>query len=257
MKAFVASICIAVLVAVVIGFSAPVFGSEVPRGGISFQLNEEIWSRYMGVNGAIFYEDPILVSELTVSHSSGAYVDIWNSIALDEIGGSLNWGNETDFTIGYTFQTGGMCFDVGVCYFDLKPLFYVPGGDIIRLHGRISKEFRVSENHTLTPWGLVRVYFPMRASHILERGELGYVGVSHSWNLGSGLRLSHGPTILMDGGPWGFDPGFLGLYNLDLTLNLTDRLKVDLLSVKLAEPITTDDTREFESVWGAGLSWRF
>jgi len=257
MRALVVFGCIAVLIAVVTGFPASAPASEARGGRISFQLNEEIWSRYLGVNGAIFYEDPIFVSDLTVSFPKGFYLDVWNSLAINEIGGSLNWGNETDFTAGYTFQAGGICFDVGVCYFDLKPLFDVPRGDIVRLHGKASKEFRVAENHTLTPWGEIRVYFPMRASHELERGELGYVGLNNCWCLSPKFQISHGPAILIDGGPWGFDPGFMALYNLDFSLNLTDRLKVDLLSVRLAEPITTDDTREFETVWGGGVSWRF
>lgn len=257
MKGFVASICIVVLAVVVTGFPAFASASEVQKGRISFQLTEEIWSEYMGVNGAIFHDDLLFVSDLTVSFPNGTYIDVWNALALDEIGGSLNWGNETDFTVGYSREIGGVCFDFNVTYFDLKPLFYVPGGDIVRIQGRVSKQLTLSENHVLTPWGMFRVYFPIRASHELEKGELGYVGFKHSWNLSSKLHMSQGLTILRDGGPWRFDPGFLGLYDVGLTLDLTDNLSIRLLSVKLAEPLTTDDTRDSEIVWKGGLSWRF
>ena len=57
---------------------------DVSSGGKSHAFvisgSAQYLSKYLGLDGAIFYPDPVLQSSLTITHKSGAYANFWKSV---------------------------------------------------------------------------------------------------------------------------------------------------------------------------------
>lgn len=76
-------------------------------------------SQYVLVNGFAPHEGTIFIQELTLSHRSGFYADLWNAVSPTG-GWSSDGGDEVDYAIGFARTVGKFAVDAGYTYFDLR-----------------------------------------------------------------------------------------------------------------------------------------
>lgn len=76
-------------------------------------------SEYVLVNGYAPHGGDIFVQDLTVSHRSGFYIDLWNSVSPTG-GWSSDGGDEVDYGVGYAGTFGKFSVDASYFYFNLR-----------------------------------------------------------------------------------------------------------------------------------------
>lgn len=248
------TICCGVLL---IGVAGSVFAGD-SNENFSFTLSSKVYSKYLIADtGHIGHDKPVVQTDLFVSLPKGFYFDLWHSAGLDGTGLSSDYGDEIDYTMGWSGKLGGVNFDLGVSYFDLVDLFKSPQGDLIRPYLKLNKNFDVSESHRLTPF----VYFGFPYSAKGDEFGHGFFvrpGVKHAWQMTSNLTLNQRGNLFFDDGACGFDSGVFGEYRCDLSWQISKSTTIDLISVKGITPFTSlSDSRKTEIVYGTGITYRF
>jgi len=214
------------LVAIFLSLAAPfagaVFGEEIVVAeepavtGITGFVKVEGRSRYLGANGAIFYNDRATVTQFDISRG-GWYADIWVSSS----GGSGSWkddfGDEVDYTIGYAVEDGKWNYDVGVAYFDIV-------GEELGFDNVINPYLKLSRSMSWgSPYLKVEHYMPAGGS-LPTSGQQYHVGVSTSGFLFPhvGGRWSGSTTldVFYDTGAFDFDRGLIGSVEVSAQYNV-------------------------------------
>lgn len=69
--------------------------------------------------GVVAEDGPVFQSSVGLNCSNGLSFEIWTSTALDAKGsyGSRGYGDEIDFSVGYTHMFGRFQFDLGIAYY--------------------------------------------------------------------------------------------------------------------------------------------
>lgn len=187
------------------------------------------------------------------------YGDLWWSKSTSS--GSFNegFGNEVDLTIGCSGKAGDYNFNVGLGYLFIAELDELRG-DLLKLHLNISRDFRVSEQHILTPYARAEALFPLGwRGGDAKTGALLFVGLSHDWSAHSRLMLSHDLSLVCDTGSLvNFDSGCMAKYDARIGWKITDFVRLDFPTFRVITPISSfDDGRKTERAVGGGvvLSW--
>jgi hypothetical protein len=81
------------------------------------------WTRaqYLGVNGSIFLDNPVIQTDLGLRWDN-LYANIWWSVGLDDSDLNSNFGDEVDLTLGWAKTNGRFTWDTGLLYLEVVNL---------------------------------------------------------------------------------------------------------------------------------------
>jgi hypothetical protein len=205
------------------------------------QISSSSWStdtlsQYLGGDtGARLHDKPVLQSNLNVQFANGGYLNLWGSKSLDRDAPSDNFGNEIDFTVGWTGTVGALGVDLSAAYWALSnPLLFQSRGDAVQLTLELNREFKFGV-HTLTPYVKIEPTFPLDAS---ASGGYLHVGLRHKLVLTEGLSFTQGGRIIYDSGVFGNVNGYNLRYDSALVWNLSKNIALRLPTLRAFHPIT-------------------
>jgi len=222
---------------------------------ISVSFSSKLWSRYLGADGAIYHDEPVLQSDIFISLPKGFYFDIWHSVGLDDTDLSSNFGDEgPNFTLGWGGSWNQFGVDLGIAYIDGLPTFKMKQGDSLLPYVELNRKFDITDSHSLTPFAKLELLFP------LEDGEnLGDIfgGLKHNWQLSDKFAVNQKAYLLYDNS-WSPSSAVIGGYNVDLSWSLHDKITFNPLILKATTPLSSvDDERKLETVIGVGFTFHF
>ncbi len=227
---------------------------------VSVTSTSKLLSRYVGNNGAVLYNKPVVQTDVFVLLPRGFYADLWWSTGLDSTF-SNDGGDEIDWNVGWSGQIGaGVVFDVGVSFLDLAELFRGRGPipDFVQPYTGIEKTFTPSESHSLTPYLRIEFLLPVRDD--VRKGMYVHLGLKHTWKATEFLVLNQKAFVLYDTGVAGFDPALIGQYQTSFDWSLSKRWTLSAPIFKFSIPlssVSSTDGRESKMVYGFGLSFLF
>jgi len=249
--------CITVAMAYyfVIGESS---ASEPERPLFEINFSTKVLNRYVGDTGVVAYNRPVSQSDLTITHNpTGIYLDIWQSISLNNAGRSTNFGNEIEYYVGWAGEITGIGVDTGVAYFDLITLFNMPEGDIIQPYIELNKKFAVAEGHTLTPYARAEYGIPAKGNAKEFKGLYVHTGLKHGWRMSKDVSVIQKAVIIFDDGAYGADRAWVGAYEMSPSYRITEWLSFDLSGKVIGPFSNVADGRKTQFIGGAGFSVNF
>ncbi|MFH0830779.1 MAG: hypothetical protein V1895_01840 [Parcubacteria group bacterium] len=220
-----------------------------------FSFGSSLLSQYLGGNGAVFHDKPVLQSNLTISGSSGFYVDLWWSTGLDDSNFDSNFGDEADVTLAWAGELARIGVDLGVTYITISPIDNLPQDDLVDSFIKMSKGFSVGQN-SLSPYAKLEKYLS-QSDALFGGGTHLRTGMTHSWQFNKAWNLGQDFYALRDFGAFGNDPGWLGSYSLALNWQARKNLSVTLLRAKASDALSGMSDRDLELAYGCGVSGSF
>jgi hypothetical protein len=217
-------------------------------------FSSKVLSQYVGDTGAVFYHKPVAQSELTIAVGKGFYANIWTSVSLEDAGRNSNYGNEVDWTAGWSGETVGLTVDTGVSYFDLLPLFAGHEGDVVQPYCELSKEFVVAEGHTLTPSVKAEYGIAAQGNAVESKGFHSHVALKYGWQATEKAALSQKVVASFDDAAYGLERGWVGSYEAEASYALASWASIKA-SGKIITPLSdVQDGRRTEVIGGAGFA---
>ncbi len=259
MKKMLSLVAAAIIVA--LGFGNVSYAAdEKPENTFEVAASSKWVSQYVGDAGAVFYEGAVLHNELTVTHSSGLYLDVWGSNSFKKPAINGSYGNEFDLTLGRAWEMYGLNFDAGVAYFDLAGRSIFSGsleGDIIQPFLQVNGEVTVSESNKLFPSIKFEYALPAIGNDPGLSGLHVHFALKHNAELSSTFSVSQKLTATYDDGAYGFDRALIGAYEIAPTVKLSEKLSLNG-SILVIGPLTSvNDGRKAEVVGSIGISTTF
>ncbi|MEN9405194.1 MAG: hypothetical protein RLY47_153 [Candidatus Parcubacteria bacterium] len=203
----------------------------------TYSFTTKLIDTYRGANGGLFYDGPVIQSDLFISFQNGLYGDLWVSR-----GGKAGWMDEFDSEVDYNAGWANNILDLGVMYIDVSTL---AASDVFQLYTKLStREFqgglrgRFVVEHYLAMSGNDPARGTITRLHVMQSRVLGRGSLD--WKLGA----------FYDTGAFGFAEGTVGEGEVSLLYNM-GRLSVGPL-VKCTAPISLsrDDGRESGCAFG-------
>jgi hypothetical protein len=201
---------------------------------------------YMGVDGARFYNHPVIQTDLFVGWKNGFYGDFWVSTAADG-NTRREYDKEIDITLGYGFSARGLSYAVDAAY------FVVQGIDVLNLNTEVSLA-----KEKLSPFVRAEFYAP-RKSGGPAKGTIFSGGLRSKLAVAKNVTMSLEACVKQDSGAFGYDKATLLQGEVGFDVALTSKTTL-LLGVRLSDPITKvsqGDGRKKEAIWSIGLTRSF
>lgn len=150
----------------------------------------------------------------------------------------------------------GIDYDIGVSYWMLSDITDFRGDDdAICLYGKFSKTKKISENQTLTPYFKIKGY--LIPSGQADNGFSLFTGAFYNLKLDNKLSVELEGTVGYDSGAYSFDNGTFGKGGAWLNYQVNDNLSAKF-GIELWSPFgDMNDSRKFQRVFSAGLTWKF
>lgn len=233
---------------------------SVKKNLFSFSISTRMLTKYVdtadfGGSGLVNHDKPVVHSDVVITERHGFYLSIWDSVSLAGRG-SENYGNEIDWTLGWSGVVKGLSLDLGIGYFDLWRLMKVPEGDVIFPSLQVGRSLELSDRHTLTPYG--KIVLPTSAKgDTLDGGVIAQIGVKHKWDLWQGSTVNQAVALTRDDGPYGLRPGCVGHYSMGVTTPIGKHFALEFPSVKIVQPLGQSGGRATQFVALMGVSFSF
>lgn len=205
----------------------------------NYTLTTKVFDKYLGANGSVFYDAPVIQPDLFVAFQNGVYADLWASR-----GDAGQWGEDFDSEINVSGGWANEFFDGGILYIATEPSasdvleFYL--GITTRELGGWAKVYLKAEHYLAmtgnNPARGTITRFGLQGSQ--ERGRLGF-----DWKVGG----------FYDTGAFGFSEGTLAECGVATFYNFEKVAWLSLGStLKATTPIhlNHDDGREFNYAVG-------
>jgi hypothetical protein len=212
-------------------------GLTVNASAQTYSFTTKFFDTYRGANGGLFYDGPVIQSDLFISFQNGLYGDLWVSR-----GGKARWMDEFDSEVDYNAGWANDILDLGVMYIDVSTL---AASDVFQLYTKLStREFqgglqgRFVVEHYLAMSGNDPARGTITRLHLMQNVVVGHGSLG--WKLGA----------FYDTGAFGFAEGTVGEGEISLLYNM-GRLSAGPL-VKCTAPISLsrDDGRESGCAFG-------
>lgn len=205
----------------------------------SYTLTTQVFDKYLGADGGVFYDGPVIQPDIFVSFQNGVYADLWASR-----GNKAGWGDDFDSEVDFNLGWADNNFDVGVLYILSPPSV----SDVLELYlGITTKEFGGGAKAYLK----VEHYLPMKGIDP-ARGTITRLGLEGGKELGR-FNVDWKLGGLYDTGAFGYSDGILAEGDVTL-LYTSDHFKWLSLgpTLKATTPIhlNHDDGREFNYAVG-------
>lgn len=203
----------------------------------NYTVTTKFFDTYRGANGGIFYDGPVVQSDLFISFQNGIYADLWASR-----GNKAGWMDDFDSEVDYNAGWANSNFDLGVMYIDVAKL---SASDVLQLYAKVAtREFqgglqgRFVIEHYLAMSGNDPARGTITRLHLMQNVVVGHGSLG--WKLGA----------FYDTGAFGFAEGTVGEGEISLLYNM-GRLSAGPL-VKCTAPISLsrDDGRESGCAFG-------
>ncbi len=215
-------------------------------------LQTSVLSKYVDTDGQVYYGKSVIQTELTQSvGKSGLYVDLWDSQALN---GRKSYGDEVEYSLGWTHDLGVVNVDAGVSYYDIIPLFKGPAGDVYVVYARFSKAFDKGDKSIFTPFLALNSYTTGRGSNY-EGGARAQGGLTYSKAIGK-VTVEETSALTKDGGTYGAPPAWVGSQSADLSF-AWGKVSIKLPVVTAYAPLSGHSARHSSVVYGANVSYGF
>jgi len=108
--------------------------AETPE--ISYTLKTGVASKYLGQIGAVFYDDPVSVTDVSVGYIDW-YAGIWTSTGLGGTKYGETFGDEIDFYAGWAHNFGQVRIDIMSSYYTIANLDRI-ADDLFALEAEMS-----------------------------------------------------------------------------------------------------------------------
>ncbi len=222
---------------------------------LQLTLSTKIWSQYVLNSGVVFHEGPVVQTDAFLTLPKGFYLDFWWSAGLNDARPSSNFGDEIDYTAGWSGEIGKkLVLDIGVAYFDLWPLFETGGdGNVVKPYAKLSRTFEVGKKHELTPLLAIEYHHPLKD---MPSGAYTWTGLKDVWTVTKLLSLSQEAGVLYDSGAYDSQKTFVGYGAWEANWQVTKQFSIQLPSIRLAVPVNDSD-RKTEFTYAAGGTIKF
>ena len=202
---------------------------------------------YLGANGAVFHDTPVVHTDIFLNWKNGVYADIWTSTAFK---GGWGFDKEVDLTLGKSGKLGKFDYSTDVSYFALVIT------DIAVVNVEFSRTFQANTRIGLTPLVRGEYYFPVRKGGP-RRGVMGIIGSRASVKLAPRVDFAGMARLRKDSGCFEFDSALLGQGFTGLNFKITEKLTLSS-GIYFSSPISSvRDGRKKEAVPEIGISYRF
>lgn len=205
---------------------------------ISGSFSSKFRPKYVGGDGALFYNEPVVQSNLFVGFSNGVYVDVWGSKSLAS---GQNYGNEVDPAIGYA-KNG---LDMGLAYWNLMPVGTLSSEDMLSPYVGFSKVWQYGLAPFVKAEGLINL--DGSGSKLRLHG-----GVNHSWQMAKNFSLSQKLSVVHTTGS---NAVWTARYDISLVWSVTKNFSVDIFNSSFV-PLN-DAGHETQIVPAIGVTWQF
>ena len=211
----------------------------------TYSVSSNLKSEYMGFNGAIFHEQPVLQTDLSLSWPSGVYTGIWHSVGFDDKSLSSNFGDEVDIYVGWARSWRSLNVNTGTIFVDVYPVTTMPGGDVLFSYLEANTAF-----NSLSPFVRIDHSLPLVGQKPV-RGTFTSAGLRHQWAINQNTSIKQEIKTMHDTGTFGFDAGWLSQYLLTCNWHGFN------IHVRGSYPLTKLSQRQPKLVCGGGYSFTF
>jgi hypothetical protein len=243
---------ISLLVAAIITFSACV--SSVKANGFSIQsitLTERLWSEYVTVSGVNLHNAPTINNDVVISLKNGLYGEIWHSAGLNDLKSSSDRGDEIDYILAWSKKNYLLNISAGAIYLDFVPLLKKKG-DKLRIFAEIGKSF-ILPYHQLSPFIRYEWNQPVVGKSPVA-GSWIWIGCNDVWSLSQSFSLKTKTYLFYDHTK---QEGVDAIFQPSLSWQATKKLSLEIICLKLYQPIWKSSDKKFEHVEGGGLTYKF
>ncbi len=216
----------------------------------SVTITPQVYSKYLGGNGAIFYDSPVAQIDVFVAWRNGIYADAWKSFGS-------GFGNENDLSVGWTKQLKhGWYINPELLYIDASPSGDVHN-DVVSPRVELGRRFKMTDSLSVAPYARWENYQMRKWLYKTNGGNFFFVGTKFDWSPMQKTTISLNLKVVRDAnGAFALTPGWLAQTCLRGEVRVAKRTAL-VLDVKTSSPLTTHDTRKAEAVAGIGFSYRF
>ena len=227
---------------------------------VHIRVSSQALSDYRFFNGFIGYDDPVIQTDITTAFSNGLELGIWHSAGLNDDDLSSDFGDEIDYTMGWSGKIKETNVSGGISYFDIFELGTRKKGDgaadVIRPYVAASQSFELSESQKLGP--TAKLEGRMRAYGDANLGLTLYLGAQHGWTINPQLSFNQKLRLVDDTGSIGFEKILLGRYDAGFVYDLGKTVSWNVFSVTATTPITSPKNgQKSGATLGTGLIFRF
>ncbi len=214
-------------------------------------------SQYVGFDdGLMFYSDPVVQGNISLTHESGIFIDLWYSSGFNSEW-ATGWDDELDYTVGWSGKVGSLDLTTSLSYFDNFSVGQVPYNDVVKWG--IQLDFPKKEPFcwlSVTPFMSYTLYMIPDGNTPFEGGNIVALGAMSEVRLTEKLRLRSSTSLGFDDGCFGVKEGFILKHASSLNCTLTPKLTWNILEGTGYFPLGNRNMPS-EVVWGSGFSWTF
>ncbi|HEY5221008.1 MAG TPA: hypothetical protein VIJ29_02585 [Candidatus Paceibacterota bacterium] len=189
--------------------AANVSGKTCEKDPIRLSLTTMTGSKYLGLADEMLSEHPVQQTSFNASLPCGISAGVFDSMSLSPSNDHPNFGNEVDFTLGWSGSLKGNALDVHGAYIDLSPLVRLPKGDVFQFSERVSRTLPLGKKQSITPYVWLREVMPVRGPTPIG-GWFGHGGLVFTRSFGSRVSNSADIATVWDSGALGNHPGLIG-----------------------------------------------
>lgn len=187
--------------------------SEETAGPIEIDFEVAALSDYRFRGLSLSGKDPEATADLTITHESGFYADIWASNVDADFDGKGN-DLEVDWTVGWSKDFGPVNFDAGAIYYsyldhsnsnyiELFGGITVPAGDASITLGAAYAPSQDNLGNTDNTYVYVSGEYPIRDTPLTLHGSFGFEDGAfgdnkRDWMFGASYDLGQGFTASLD-----------------------------------------------------------
>ncbi len=225
------------------------FGLDLEPASLSFSTSYR--SKYVFSNGANVYNHGVIQSDLFLLTKCGLTLDVWGSLPtkVENIGN--DFATELYFTLGWTGKIEDYNLSFGIGYDDLHSNFSARGIDLVIASAEVSRDFKVSDSFTVSPFARVEVNFSLD-------GQYAWCHTPDVFDHFLGRGFTGKAMVVYDPGILGGDVAWVVNAEAGLQWKLGDNISAELPFLRWVEPLNSvSDGRKQEFIFGAGITFRF
>ena len=242
----------AVAVLVVVALTAS-FVSAEDKDKVSVTVTSVVLSKYIGSAGSLAYDKPVWQTDIFISLPKGFYIDLWHSGDLRHGLGSQNYGNEIDWTFGWSPTFKWAQVDVGATYIDEPSLFGKWREDYVVPYLEVRRGIDAGKGHTLIPYLRAELILPVKMDWE-GRDDRYFLGTRHQWKVAPWLTLNSNLAVVHGRA----NEGIIGKYDLFAFWPVSKKVSLIVPAIKTALPISgVAEGHHSEIAVGAGISFNF
>lgn len=211
-------------------------GLTVNASAQTTTFTTKVLDKYLGSNGGIFFDGPVVQPDVLVCFQNGVCFDLWGSR-----GDRGQWGEAFDSEIDFNGEWANENFNAGILYIYSEP----SASDVLNLYTTVTTDELI---------GGIKVYIKLEHYLAMEgndpgRGSFTHLGLKGDRTLG---HFSFGWTVeaFYDTGAFGFSDGTLAAGKATLLYDFGWLSAGPMIKATAPIHLANDDGREFDYAIG-------